>query len=216
MNLEADLKFPLRDDDWAVKVLIGGLISIIPIVNLIALGYYLKTMKRTIRETPGMPPWKHLGSLFVKGLGSVVIALVYMLVPIIVATGAAVVWGLGAASGLFLSPWVIFAETSLVLGLLLAGVLAVIFGFFLPMALATYADTGRLGSAFHFRPVLNRIRSVSHDYLVTYLVVVVLSIALSVVSMVPVVGWIVALFGGFYVGIVAANMFGRVYAASSP
>jgi len=215
MNLEADLKFPLHDDDWAIKVLVGGIISIIPIVNFIALGYYLRTMRRTIQGTPSMPAWERLGHLFVKGLGAVVIAIIYMIVPIIVAVGAAVVWGIGAASGLFLSPWSLFAETSLILGLLLSAVLAVIFGFFLPMALATYADVGAIGSAFHFRSVLNRIRSVSHDYVVTYLVVILLTIIISVVSMIPVIGWILALFGGFYIGVVTANMFGRVYAASS-
>ena len=33
------IKFPMKDKDWLVKIIVGGILSIIPIVNFIAFGY---------------------------------------------------------------------------------------------------------------------------------------------------------------------------------
>ena len=49
------IKFPMEDKDWVMKIIIGGILTIIPIVNFISLGYMLKVMKNSINKTPGMP-----------------------------------------------------------------------------------------------------------------------------------------------------------------
>ena len=41
-------------------------------------------MKNAINKPPGMPEWKGFGDLFVKGLVVFVIALLYMIVPLII------------------------------------------------------------------------------------------------------------------------------------
>ena len=70
--------------DWVMKIIIGGVLSIIPIINFIATGYMVKVMKNSINKTPGMPEWKGFGDYYVKGLILFVIALVYMIVPLII------------------------------------------------------------------------------------------------------------------------------------
>ncbi len=41
MDIMEEIKFPSKDSEWTQKVLIGGVVAIIPIVNLIACGYLL-------------------------------------------------------------------------------------------------------------------------------------------------------------------------------
>jgi len=50
------------------KLLIGILISILPIVNLFATGYLLQVAKSTIKKKKELPEWSGWGDLFVNGL----------------------------------------------------------------------------------------------------------------------------------------------------
>ena len=44
-NIENSFKFVFRDKSWIVKLLVGGVLIMIPIVNFIVLGYLLKVLK---------------------------------------------------------------------------------------------------------------------------------------------------------------------------
>ncbi|MHC1568144.1 MAG: DUF4013 domain-containing protein [Candidatus Syntropharchaeia archaeon] len=210
MDIESAIKFPTKDENWLMKVLIGGVINLIPIVNLLATGFCLKTMREAINGTPRMPEWEDWGELFIKGLIGVIIAFVYLLIPTIiflVTTGGAIFsMGVGMANS-----GVIFTMIS---GLVIGGILAIIFGFFVPMALAMYVSSDSIGNAFRIGEIVSRIKSVFGEYIMAYVVVIVLAIVLSLISIIPFIGWIIAIFGSFYVGVVAANVFGEVYAAS--
>ena len=83
------IKFPMEDKDWVTKIIIGGILTIIPIVNFISLGYMLKVMKNSINKTPGMPEWKKISDLFVKGLIVFVIELVFFIIPLIIFSAVA-------------------------------------------------------------------------------------------------------------------------------
>ncbi|VUT27897.1 MAG: hypothetical protein SYNGOMJ08_00452 [Candidatus Syntrophoarchaeum sp. GoM_oil] len=214
MDIESAIKFPINDENWIKKIVIGGILSLIPIVNLLVSGFYLKTMEKAINRSAGMPEWEGWCELFVKGLIGAIIAFIYLLIPTIV---IAVMCG-----GAFLSAGAMGGEGAILAmfaamfgGLAIGGILAIIFGFFIPMALAMYVSSNSIGSAFKIGELLSRIKSVLGDYLITYVVVIVLMIVLSVISAIPILGWIIAIFGGFYIGVVASKMFGEAYAASS-
>ena len=56
------------------KLLIGIMISIIPLVNFIAIGYQIKCAKTAMSNKFMMPKWENFGKLFVTGvLGSIII-----------------------------------------------------------------------------------------------------------------------------------------------
>ncbi|HEX6291992.1 MAG TPA: DUF4013 domain-containing protein [Herpetosiphonaceae bacterium] len=73
MDLKRGLSYPTLDPEWVVKVLIGTLISIIPILNFVAIGYTMDTTRNVYhgRDTP-LPEWNDFGGQFIRGfLGTV-------------------------------------------------------------------------------------------------------------------------------------------------
>ena len=45
MDFGKAFTFAFDDKEWVTKLLIGGILSLIPIVNLVVVGYTLKTLK---------------------------------------------------------------------------------------------------------------------------------------------------------------------------
>lgn len=208
MDIIEEIKFPSKDSEWIQKVLIGGIVFVIPIVNLIVCGYLLKVMRGAMDNKPSMPKWEDWGNLFINGLIAAIIGLIYMIIPILI---------LGASAGSIImaaiseNPEMLFTAIAGAFGgLLIAGLLALIFGFLLPMALSLYVKENSIGAAFRFKEVLSRIKSVFGDYLMVYIVVIALSFILVVLSRIPVLGLLIMIFGNFYIGAVAYNMFGEV------
>jgi hypothetical protein len=88
------------------KILIGGLLSFVPIVNLFAFGY-LYRLSRAVRKSgePVMPAWQDWPGLFQDGLRFAVVWLGYWLLPTLLASG--ITWlmtriGLSALTNVFL------------------------------------------------------------------------------------------------------------------
>ena len=208
------IEFPMKDKDWLTKILIGGVLSIIPIVNFIAVGYELKVMKNTINKKPAMPKWENFGEFFVEGLVAFIISLVYMIVPIIVFVAAATLWGFSLTNmGRFMgSPFALFTAFLPLIGI--ASVFAIIIGFILPMAIAMYVSSKNIGDAFKFSEIINRIKSVFGEYAIAYIFILILGIIVSAIAVIPFIGWIIALFITFYIGVVASNLFGKLYVKS--
>ncbi len=83
-----------------LKLLIGGLLSFIPVVNVFAFGY-LSRVSRAVRKTgqPVLPDWNDWVEMFMDGLRFAVVWLGYWLLPILL--GMLLTWlmtliGLGA------------------------------------------------------------------------------------------------------------------------
>jgi hypothetical protein len=136
-----------------------------------------------------------------------------MIIPIIIFGAAAVVWGFSIyAAGSLLNPLAMFVA---ILPLfILALIVMLIIGFIIPMAIAQYASSDNFGHAFKLSETIARIKSVFGEYVVVYIVLIVLCIILGAISMIPFIGWIIGMFASFYVGVVAFNMFGQLYSKS--
>ena len=217
MDIVEEIKFPSTNKDWVKKVLIGGILNIIPIVNFLSSGYNLKVMKKGIEGNSEMPEWEDWGNLFVRGLIAFIITLVYLLIPIIVlliSLGGIVFAVLSAALSGDMS-MAIGAIGGAIGGILISLVLMLILGFLIPMALSMYIKEDNISAAFRFGEVLSRIGSVFGDYLTVFIVLIVLWIILGIFSFVPILGFLIMIFGGFYIAVVGANMFGKVYAKST-
>jgi len=216
MEIGESIKYPTTDNDWIKKVVIGGILGMIPIVNFIVQGYYLKILKGSIENKSGMPEWEDWGNLFIKGLIVFIISIIYMLIPIIVisiSVGGAI---LAAVSGG--TEAMIAAIGAAAGGLLIAFILMLISLLLLPMALAIYAKEESFGSAFRFGEIINRIFSNFGSYILVYLVIIVLGIIVGIITgilnIIPYLGMVIAIFANFYIVAVAANMFGEVYTNS--
>ncbi len=206
------IKFPMNDKDWILKIIIGGILSIIPIINFISFGYEVKVMKNTINKTPFMPEWKGFIELFIKGLIVFVIALLYMIVPLIIFGAVAGFSTLSYAIGGFTNPYGIIV--AILPALFIGGILFLIIGFILPMAIALYIKSDNFSDAFKFSEILDRIKSIFGEYLASYIILVILGFILMLIGLIPLIGWLLSLFGSFYLGVFAFNMFGELYLKS--
>ena len=206
------IKFPMQDKDWVMKIIIGGILTIIPIVNFISFGYMFKVMKNSINKTPGMPEWKGFTDLFVKGLILFVIELVFLIIPIIIFGAVAGFSALSAVTGGVSDP--LGFVLAILPALFIGGILILIIGFILPMAIAMYAKSDKIGDAFKISESLNRIKSIFGEYLISYIIIVIFGIILGLIGLIPIIGWILSFFGTFYLGVAALNMFGELYIKS--
>ena len=141
-----------------------------------------------------------------------VIALIYMIVPLIIFGAIAGFGTLSYAMGDITNPYAIMM--AILPALFIGGLLMLIIGFILPMAIAMYAKSDNFGDAFKFSEILNRIKSIFGDYLVSYVIIVILGFILGLIVLIPVIGWIIGFFGTFYLGVIAFNMFGELYLKS--
>ena len=213
MDIIEEIKFPLNDSEWVKKVLIGGVLGIIPIINLIVLGYYLKVLEGGFESRSEMPEWDDWGGFLINGLIVLAIGLVYMIIPVVVIFISAGGIVLTALSG----DTIIGAAgiAAAIGGSLIGVILMLLFGFLVPMALAMYVKEDLLGAAFKFKEILSRIKSVLGDYIVVYIVVMILWFILSMIACIPFIGWLIMMFGNFYIAVIGANMFGKVFVNSS-
>lgn len=202
VDFTRSLKFPFQDEEWVTKILVGGLLNLLPIVNFLSMGFALETMRNGTRGQEEMPEWQDWGDKFMLGLIAFVIGFIYSLIPVIIMTaggaGGVLAGGL-AGGGLF--------GGSALIGILLW--LAIIF--FMPMAMANYVAKQQFGAAFALGEILEHIKPVLGNYAIAYVLALVLAFFLVLVAFIPVIGWIIAIFGSFYVGVVFASVFGQLY-----
>lgn len=212
MDIIESVKFPSTDVGWIKKILIGGILLIIPIINLIIGGYYIKTLRGSIEGKPGLPEWDDWGDLFIKGLMVAIIVFIYSLIPLIVlfvSIGGALTAAISSGD---------FSATSMsaiVGGSLFSVVLMLIVCLVLPMALSIYAKEDSIGAAFRIGEILSRIKSVPGDYIISIIVLYALLFIVNLVAAIPILGWVIIIFANFYITLVASKMFGEVYASSN-
>lgn len=74
-----------KEDHWIHKVLLGCLLSFIPIINFFACGYLYRYAKRvTTKNAFELPEWNHWGKLFFDGLVFFIVFAVYFFFPILI------------------------------------------------------------------------------------------------------------------------------------
>ncbi len=114
---ELCLRYSRQPRMW-LKVLVGGLLSFVPVLNLLAFGYlYRLTLKVRNSGRVDLPEWTNWNQLFRDGLRFAVPWLAYWLLPVAVATGIASILGsvgLGGLSYLLFS--VVFVASPVVFG----------------------------------------------------------------------------------------------------
>ncbi|MBN1635834.1 MAG: DUF4013 domain-containing protein [Deltaproteobacteria bacterium] len=197
IDLSFAFKAPIQDQSWKTKVLIGGLINIIPIVNFISMGYSLAYLRELfLSDTKELPVWKNWGELFLIGLKAFVISLVYLLGVIVLAILSPILLGL--------------------VGGILAVLLFLAVLFLLPVALVRFVqDDYRMGVAFDIGQVYEMAKARFNDYFIAYIVIIGAAVLIALVSSIPLLGWIIAIFASFYLALVSANLLLMVFGGES-
>jgi len=214
MEITKSIGFPTNDNDWVKKCLIGGILLIIPILNFVCTGYYLKVIKGSIEGKNNMPEWDDWGDLLIKGIMILIIGLAYSIIPIILISIFIIFI---FSSGIFLAS--LFESESMgglsFLFMLIGSVIGLLILFILnlmvPMGLAMFANGGSLGDAFKIREIISRIKSVFGEYVIAIIAINLLSIVVMIVGWIPVIGWAAI----FYFLVVAGNIYGKAFANST-
>jgi hypothetical protein len=204
LDIGKSFTYMFEDENWIKKIIIGGVLLLVPIVNIISMGYMLEALKRTADgiDIP-LPEWDDFGGKFMKGLMIVVIVLIYT-IPIWLIL--CVVFGLTVIAG--------DNDTmASLVGLLSACAMCVylIWGILVcvvtPAALIKCAITGEFMSAFQFGEIFGFIKS----NLANYLVAIVLTGVAGMVAGFGVIACFVGmLFTGFWSYLVMAHLLGQV------
>ncbi|MBU1245689.1 MAG: DUF4013 domain-containing protein [Nanoarchaeota archaeon] len=193
-------KRPFTD---VVKLLIGILLSIVPIVNFISSGYQLECAKTANKNKFKLPDWKNWGNLFVRGLLAMIIGIIYMLPALILFT-----IGIGTAflTGFFTED--VFSMIATSGPVILSGlVLLIIAAYISPMALTNYAMTYKFSAGFDFKKIFKK--SFTGKYSLAWLFVIIYAFIVSyILGFIPYVGSAIA---SFILGVTMLTLFGSIY-----
>ena len=209
MDWGKSFTYMFDDKDWVTKVLIGGLLSLIPVVNLVVVGYVLKALKNVAEgaEQP-LPAWDDFGDYFMKGLVSVLGALVWA-IPIFILAGITAVlsWltGYDSADTTQVSTPFVLCIWSMSC---VSGLYGLFLGLVLPAAFAQYAVRGDFGAFFRFGDIFKFIKVNLGNYIVALLLACVAQFIGSFGVILCIIG---AIFTQFWATLVGSHLFGQVY-----
>jgi hypothetical protein len=209
MEFGRSITYVTEDEEWLPKLLLGGLISLIPVIGpLYATGYTIETLRNVIqgRAAPLPEITEEFGEKLLRGLAGWLVQVVYLL-PVTLVTIVLSVAMMAASSGDETVGAVAIAF-SCCAGFV-SVILAVLAGLIIPYAWSKYAASGQVGDAFKLSEILKMIQvnlgSTLLVLLFTWLVGFVAALLGSVVCFVGIV------FTSFYAGLVNAFLFGSLY-----
>ncbi|NLT73472.1 MAG: DUF4013 domain-containing protein [Chloroflexi bacterium] len=207
MDIGKSFSYVLEDKDWVKKVAIGGVVTIIPILNLVSTGYGLRVLKNVAEERQEpLPEWDDWGGDFVKGLILVVAGLIYALPAIFVSGIGAIVTVVAGDTGGDLEG----VAAVLMLGInCLAWIWGVLVGLWTPAAMVNYVSKGEFTAFFEFQRIWELISNNLGAYVTAIVVSIIASIAGSFGTIACVIGVIFTMFYAQIVGMHAYGQFAR-------
>jgi hypothetical protein len=164
MDIGKAFSFVFEDEEWISKILLGAVITLIPIFGQFALlGYGIAIIRNVKADDPRpLPPWSNLGDYFIDGLKFWVATLVYAIPFIIFICPIMLVWVLPALGADNEDLAAILAGVSGILTMLL-GCLAALYGILLsllsPAVQIRYAETGEIGPCLQFGEIFRFLSS---------------------------------------------------------
>jgi hypothetical protein len=211
MDIGKAFGFVFEDEEWVKKILLGALISLIPIFGQFAiLGYGIAVIRNVMAGAPRpLPDWNDLMRHFVDGLMFWIATLIYALPFLVVICPIAVVWLLPALGGEQEGLTNVLVGVA---GLVTAGLgcLAVLYGILMalltPVLQLRYAESGEIGACLRlgevFRFLLANIGSIIISQLLVWmagavLVAVVGGLTLGLLVL-PISVWLTAFSGHLY------------------
>ncbi|MGA9398235.1 MAG: DUF4013 domain-containing protein [Anaerolineaceae bacterium] len=170
MDFGLAFSFPFKDQQWFKKLIIPGLVSLIPIIGqFFLMGFGLNVAKRVIEKNPESLPELDFGADLKRGFMAFVIGLGYglpiILVSLVMSIVLVAVGGFSADSS--------SSNTTMTIVLILQscfGIIALIYGlamaFFTSAALGNYLANGeQLAAAFKFKEIWGFLKTAIVPYL---------------------------------------------------
>lgn len=214
MDIGRSFTYMFEDQDWVKKVLIGGVVNLIPIVNFAATGYFIEAVRNTAegRELP-LPEWDDFGGKFMKGLMAGIAGFLYAL-PIMIVVG--IIFGLTAAiaGSLEGDTAEIVSSACPLIGNCLLLVYMILLMLILPAATIRYALSGQFGAFFRFGDIMALIKANIGGYIIALLVALVAGLIAEIVGLIACgIGFFFTI---MWAMLVTANLFGNLTREAQP
>ena len=230
MQIGKAFSFAFEDKSWLTKLLLGSVVSIVPILNFAWTGYIVQIVKNVIDGRPEpLPEWgDDFGKRFVDGLILTVAQFIYSLplVLVICVTSGfmfipAIISGGGQVSDDTINT--LLAGSSLLWFCLicLLSIYALVLAVLLPGILANFAQKRTFASCFELGQVYRTVSVHGSSYFMVVLMLIVIALAAGLViggvggvlGLIPCVGWIISLVitmvGFAYFGAVSGHLVGQ-------
>jgi len=193
------------------RLIILVILNIVPIVNLIVLGY----QTRVVKETPTShepPPLRDYGDLFIQGLKVAIAVFLYMLVPMILII-------LGAFGFILrVTGLRVFFPVAMGIGLLAVGILlAFCIAIIAAMAIVHMVKNNSFRKAFAVGEILQIIGKIGWGKYIIWLVVIfVISLAIGGLGSIPLIGWLLSLIISPVLGVFTMRSAALIYSEAVP
>ena len=205
LDIGRSFTYMFEDESWIMKIVVGGILGLIPIVDLMVLGYTIEGLKRSAdgMDIP-LPEWDDFGGKFMKGLFGFVIFLVYAIPLVVLACCALGATPLAARNETLAGLVPIFARLCVPC---LSLVWMIVMAVFLPGAWMRYATTGEFMSAFQFGELFSFISPNVANYVVA---IMLWAVAMFIASFGMIACFVGVFFTGFWALLVTAHVLGQV------
>lgn len=183
--------------NWILLIIL----TIIPIVNWIAAGTYLKVYRG---EDPKV---ENIGKSFIDGLLAFIIAFLYMLIPTIIVgiIGGGTLVG-AISSGSFAAAAGVGAGV-----IVLAIILYLLFALVMIPAIINFARKG-FGAAFRFSEIFGMISKAGWlKYIISIILLAIIFSIIGLLGMIPFVGWLIMLIISPFIIIWAAKFYANLF-----
>jgi hypothetical protein len=228
LDIGKSFTFVFEDPQWLSKVVIGGVIALVPILNFAWGGYLTQLMRKvSAREPQPLPDWNDFGQKFVDGLVIFLAALVYTLPGFVLLFLPLMALALPALSQNADMQSVLSAigGSAALLLCCLWFVYLLVATFVFPAMHINYARTGTFASCFQVSQIMQLVTVNLSSYIGAWLVslianVVVLtgiSVVGGIVNLIPCIGCFLSvclipfgLLGGVWLATLYAHLFGQV------
>jgi hypothetical protein len=204
MDIGSSFTYMFEDDNWIKKIAIGGVVSIIPIVDFAVFGYLVQVIRNVRDGQPlPLPEWDQFGQYFIDGLWIFVIFLVWSIPLIVVAclqgiAGAVLTDNQGQTTA--------YSIISVCLGCL-TFLWSLVLGVVYPAILVRYAEVGELMAGFRFGEIFGIISANVGNYIIVVLLIWVASLIALLGLILCIVGII---FTQFWAYLVSGNLMGQL------
>jgi hypothetical protein len=206
MNFGQAFSYPFQDSEWFKKIIISGLISLIPVIGWLYLyGWMLEIMRRVInKETPLLPDDVDFGGNLGRGFQGFIIGFVYAIPLIIFSLPPSLVAPIGQLTGMDSNT---LTTVSLVISICCGGlsfIYGILMALVLPAALANFVVHGSMGAGFRFGEVFGLIKAAPGAYVVALLgslvasIVGQLGVIVCVIGLLLTIPYYMAVMGHFY------------------
>ena len=211
MNFKEAVKRPFQDTK---TLIIGMIIMLIPIVNFtVGVGYFLECARTSLKKNNKLPEFKDWSNLFMKGIGALVISLVYAIpifIVLLLTIGSTLLTG--GFSALFNDGGLaaLNALATFGLGMVATLVVALIISILSSAAMIRYAEKGNLGAAFEFVAIAKK--AFTGTYLAAWVIAIIYTLlVVFVLSLIPFVG---AMIAAFITGVTMYTLLAEAYKKS--